>query len=201
MPNVAQTEEIKEAILDATDRMLASYGYRKMTIDDLAREVGIGKGSVYLHFPSKREIALAHIHRIVARVKKELNQIADSPRVAPSEKLRRMLTARVLVRFDNMKHYKRSINEILADLRPQLLESRERYFNEEAEIFARVIEKGQENGIFQTGDAMKLAESFVLATNALMPSALTVRELGKKGEVKEKVSRLADLLLKGLEEK
>lgn len=201
MPNVAQTEEIKEAILDAADRMLASYGYKKMTIDDLAREVGIGKGSVYLHFPSKREIAMAHIHRIVDRVKKELNQIADSPRVAPSEKLRRMLTARVLVRFDNMKHYKRNINEILADLRPQLLESRERYFNEEAEIFARVIEKGQENGIFQTGDAMELAGSFLLATNALMPSALTVRELGKKGEVKEKVLRLADLMLKGLEKK
>ena len=32
--------EMQGKILDATDRLLARYGYRKMTIDDLAREVG-----------------------------------------------------------------------------------------------------------------------------------------------------------------
>jgi hypothetical protein len=50
MRNGVQTREVREAILDAGERLLAGYGYKKMTIDDLAREVGIGKGSVYLHF-------------------------------------------------------------------------------------------------------------------------------------------------------
>ncbi len=54
----------RDAILDATDRLLTRFGYKKMTIDDLAAEVGIGKGSVYLHFESKEEIALSHIDRI-----------------------------------------------------------------------------------------------------------------------------------------
>ena len=55
---IVSSPSTREAILDATDRLLARYGYKKMTIEDLAREVGIGKGSVYLHFPSKEEIAL-----------------------------------------------------------------------------------------------------------------------------------------------
>ena len=36
----------RDAILDATDKLLSERGYKKMTIDDLALEVGIGKGSV-----------------------------------------------------------------------------------------------------------------------------------------------------------
>ena len=35
-------------------------------MDDLAREVGIGKGTIYLHFRSKEELALSHIDRIVS---------------------------------------------------------------------------------------------------------------------------------------
>ncbi len=49
----AVQKSTRDAILDATDRLLTRNGYKKMTIDDLAKEVGIGKGSVYLHFKSK----------------------------------------------------------------------------------------------------------------------------------------------------
>ena len=57
MRDSVQTRTVRDAILDATDELLIKFGYKKMTIDDLAREVGIGKGTVYLHFPSKEEIA------------------------------------------------------------------------------------------------------------------------------------------------
>jgi len=32
-------------ILDAADRLLGRFGFRRMTIDDLAKEAGIGKGT------------------------------------------------------------------------------------------------------------------------------------------------------------
>ena len=60
---------MRDAILDATDKLLARYGYKKMTVDDLAQEVGIGKGSVYLHSSCKEEIALSYIDRIIDRLK------------------------------------------------------------------------------------------------------------------------------------
>ncbi|MBA4184724.1 MAG: TetR/AcrR family transcriptional regulator [Acidobacteria bacterium] len=83
MKNAVQTVEVRETILDATDEFLARYGYKKTTIDNLAQAVGIGKGSVYLHFSSKEEIALSHIDRIIERLIVELRIIAKKK--IPSE--------------------------------------------------------------------------------------------------------------------
>ncbi|CAN5582602.1 hypothetical protein BH24ACI2_BH24ACI2_08900 [soil metagenome] len=197
MKAAVQSIEVREAILDATDLFLSNFGYQKMTIDDLAREVGIGKGSIYLHFSSKEEIALSHIDRIVERVKEQLKAIAESA-VSSEEKLRQMLLARVLLRFDSVQHYKQSLNDLLAGLRPKLLARRKQYFAEEAEIFARVISEGQAKKEFQAENAVKLAETFLLATNSLLPFSLTTQELGERREIEEKTLHIADLLLKGL---
>src|SRR5687768_7411752 len=99
MPAIATRLEIKEAILDATERLLARYGYRKMTIEDIAREVGVGKGTIYLHFSSKEEVVLSHVDRIVDRLKEHLQVIALSSATA-AVRLRLMLLTRVLFRFD-----------------------------------------------------------------------------------------------------
>src|SRR6478672_9572861 len=142
-----QTKEVREAILDATDRLLAQYGYKKMTIDDLAAEVGIGKGSVYLHFTSKEEIVLSHIDRIVERLKDKLRLIA-AENISSEERLKKMLVTRVLLRFDSVQHYTVSLNDLLAALRPQVLARRKNYFADEAKIFAGVIAAGQISGEF-----------------------------------------------------
>jgi AcrR family transcriptional regulator len=198
MPTVVQTKEVREAILDATDHLLSRYGYKKMTIDDLAREVGIGKGSIYLHFKSKEEIALSHIDRIVENVKKKLREIADSD-CSDADCLRQMLLARVLLRFESVQHYTQNLNDLLADIRPKLLARRSKYFAEEAVIFAEIIKRGQEKGKLQKGNPLKIAETFLLATNSLLPFNLTTRELGKRSEIEDKTLRLANLLVRGLE--
>ena len=197
MPNVVQTKEVREALLDATDRLLSSRGYQKMTIDDLAREVGIGKGSVYLHFSSKEEIALSHVDRIVERVKERLKIIAEK-QISQKEKLREMILIRVLFRFDSVQHYTQSLNDLLSSVRPKLLARRENYFAEEAAIFAEVIERGQANGEFEDGDSMEIADTFLLATNSLLPFSLTTEELGLREDIEAKTARLADLLIKGI---
>lgn len=198
MKNGVQSREVREALLDATDRLLARSGYQKMTIDELAGEVGIGKGSVYLHFPSKEEIALSHIDRIIERLKGELEIIAGQQKISVAEKLRRMLLKRVLFRFDSVQHYTQSLNDLLSALRPKLLARRKGYFEEEAKIFARVIEEGIIDKTFSAGNAQELAETLLLATNSLLPFSLTTRELGERADIKAKTLRLANLLLDGL---
>lgn len=192
-----QTKEIRDAILDATDNLLARYGYKKMTIDDLAQEVGIGKGSIYLHFPSKEEIVLSHIDRIIERLNCELETIA-AKKISPEEKLKRMLLTRVLFRFDSVQHYTQSINDLLSALRPKFLARRKSYFDEEARIFASVIEQGQKEKIFSEGNALEFAETFLLATNSLLPFSLSTAELGERHEIEKKTKRLAELLVKGI---
>ncbi len=197
MKNSVRQKEVREAILDATDQLLARYGYRKMTIDDLAREVGIGKGSVYLHFTSKEEIVLSHIDRIIEQLKGKLAAIAKGAE-APDKRIEKMLVARVLHRFESVQHYTLNLNDMLAAIRPKFLARRATYFQEEARIFAAVVEEGQQAGEFADGNAFSIAESLILATNSLLPFSLTTRELGAREEIDEKTRHLAKLLMQGL---
>src|SRR5690242_21933519 len=104
MAAIAPKEAVKDAILDATDRLLARFGYRKMTVEDIAAEAGIGKGTIYLHFTSKEEVVLSHIDRIVDRLNSRLQEIAGSDAPA-AHRLHLMLLTRVLFRFDSIQHY------------------------------------------------------------------------------------------------
>ncbi len=193
----AVREEVREAILDATDRLLARYGYRKMTVEDIAREVGIGKGTVYLHFTSKEEVVLSHVDRIVERLKERLWAVARSDADA-AIRLRLMLLARVLYRFDSVQHYTQSLDDMLAVLRTGLLARRRRYFDEEAQIFAEVLGEGRDAGEFVFDDALTAAYALLNATNSLLPYSLSTAELGEREEVKEKTTQIADLILNGL---
>jgi len=190
--------EVREAILDATDSLLSRYGYKKMTIDDLAKEVGIGKGSVYLHFTSKEEIVLSHIDRIIEQLKGKLSAIARARNEKPEDRLQKMLKTRVLHRFESVQHYTQNLNDLLSAIRPRFLARRENYFTEEARIFASVIEEGQQMDKFIDGAASEIAESLILATNSLLPFSLTVQELGARRDIEAKVTRLAELLMQGL---
>jgi AcrR family transcriptional regulator len=97
-------ENIKDSILDAADRLLARHGYRKMTIEDLAREVGIGKGTVYLYFPSKEAIVLSYVDRIFNRLLENLRKIA-AKETEISYRIKEMLIARVQLFFDYRQYY------------------------------------------------------------------------------------------------
>ena len=197
MRATATREDIRDLILDATDRLLARYGYRNMTMDDLAQEVGIGKGTIYLHFPSKEEVVLSHVDRIVERLKVELQKIARGGGT-PAARLRRMLVARVMFRFDSVQHYTESLSDLLAALRPGLLARRRRHFEEESEILSEVLREGRRSGEFNFREARSAARTLLTATNALLPYSLSARELGRREDVEQEASRVVSLLLDGL---
>jgi AcrR family transcriptional regulator len=186
-----------ERILDAADRLLARYGYRKMTVDDLAREAGIGKGTVYLSFDSKSDVALACIDRMVARLLDRLQAIASGPGT-PEQKLRRMLVERVMHRFDYARPHSASVDELLASIRPRLLERRDGYFRAEARALAAVMDAGRHSGQLAVADTAAAARALVTATNALLPYSLSVEELGQRSEIARRAETIAHLLLHGI---
>ena len=197
MRDVAIRQDIKDLILDAADRLLNQFGYKKMTMDSLAQEVGIAKGSLYLHFPSKEELVLAHIDRIVYRLLVNLQMTAHGDGSA-TERLREMLLTRVLFRFDNVQHYTESLSDLLADIRSSLLQRREKHFALEAEVFSRVLEEGRKDGSFDAEEIESTTNAILLATNSLLPYSLSANELGKRKELEKKISKIADLILIGL---
>jgi AcrR family transcriptional regulator len=197
MRAIAAREDVKDLILDAADRLVARYGYTKMTIDDLAREVGIGKGTLYLHFNSKEEIVLARVDRVVHLLKERLRNIAGSSD-SSADRLRWMLLDRVLFRFDSAQHYTESLTDVLAAIRPALLVRHEGHFDEEEQIFIEVLTEARRTGEFAFQNARATARSLLVATNSLLPYSLSTRELGRRKDVAAQVVRITDLLLNGL---
>jgi AcrR family transcriptional regulator len=55
-PPRGDAEGRRGAILDAALRVFGQYGYRRTSMDDIAREAGIGKGTIYLSFAGKDEV-------------------------------------------------------------------------------------------------------------------------------------------------
>jgi len=117
MVRTAVQQDIKDRILDATDKLLSEKGFQGMTMSMLADEVGIGKGTLYLHYPSKKELVLSHIDRIIFRLLVKLQEISSMD-IPADEKLLRMLVLRVLFRFDSIQHYRESLFDLLNSLLP-----------------------------------------------------------------------------------
>jgi AcrR family transcriptional regulator len=74
-----------ERVLDAAADLLVRLGYRRVTIEEVARQAGIGKGTVYLHFPTKEALFLAVLlrthHGVTARMVARME--ADPAEVLP----------------------------------------------------------------------------------------------------------------------
>ena len=84
-PTVAQPDrqERTQRILDAAADLLLRWGYKRITIDDIAQQVGIGTGTVYLHWKTKEALfesvllreSLAVWHSLIARIQADPSEI------------------------------------------------------------------------------------------------------------------------------
>ncbi len=81
-----QFEAREDAILDAVNSLLAKKGFDLMTMDDVAAEVGIAKGSLYKHFSSKESLAAAALCRMTRDTLDLLTEMA--PDMAAIDKLK-----------------------------------------------------------------------------------------------------------------
>jgi AcrR family transcriptional regulator len=61
-----EAEARRERILEAAIHHFAEHGFRGARVDDIAHEVGVAKGTVFLDFHSKEELFLAAFQRAVA---------------------------------------------------------------------------------------------------------------------------------------
>lgn len=65
--------ERREEILDAATELFAEHGYSDAVTQALVDRLGVGKGTVYRHFPSKRELFLASVDRVMRRLREHVD--------------------------------------------------------------------------------------------------------------------------------
>lgn len=186
-----------DAILDVADELLREHGYKRMTMDDVASGSGLGKGTLYLYFDSKEDLALSCIDRKNLLLREKLKAVARGPLGAP-EKLEAMLKERVLLRLKLAQGHKTGFDDLLFALRQQLFERRDRYHHEEALLFAEVLVEGRTTGAFDIDEPYETAMALITATNSLMPYSLSPRELIERIQVERSIGRLAPMLVKSV---
>lgn len=52
----SRRQERAHRILDASAALMLRWGYNKTTIDDIARQAGVAKGTIYLHWKTREEL-------------------------------------------------------------------------------------------------------------------------------------------------
>ncbi|MBV9688874.1 MAG: TetR/AcrR family transcriptional regulator [Ktedonobacteraceae bacterium] len=73
-------QERAERILDAAAELVQRWGYKKTTIDDIARQARVAKGTIYLHWKTREDLFLAVLMREQMREAREVEQwMANDP--------------------------------------------------------------------------------------------------------------------------
>src|SRR5881394_260106 len=74
-PRSRKRDPHQQRIVDAARIHFFSHGFRSVTMDDLAEELGISKKTLYAHFPGKMELLEAVLADKFAGVEARLNEI------------------------------------------------------------------------------------------------------------------------------
>lgn len=77
--NSAATTDTREKLLDAADEFLRARSFAGFSFQDLARTVGIKKGSVYHHFETKEALVVAVLERARQRLEGFLAGLGGQP--------------------------------------------------------------------------------------------------------------------------
>ncbi len=81
-------ERKRQVIVECASKLFASLPFHKVTLDDIAAKAGVGKGTLYVYFPSKEELFSAIVREGFGQIVDQLKRrLADSG-VSPAEALR-----------------------------------------------------------------------------------------------------------------
>jgi len=166
-------EAKRVAILDAALKLFGQYGYRRTSIDDIAREAEIAKGTVYLSFKSKEEIFRALSESLIERTE-DAARVARASSGTIETRLLAVLEAKFGFLFETVfrsahaAELMDSKNRLSADLFAQ---SGRRYMKELREMIDEASRAGELEPARLDLDSDDLAQMLVAAAHGIESSA------------------------------
>jgi AcrR family transcriptional regulator len=70
---------LRANVLRVAERIFTDHDYHEVLMEDVARASGVGKGTLYRYFPSKRELYLAVMFEGIEQLHAELEAAIDKP--------------------------------------------------------------------------------------------------------------------------
>lgn len=183
----------RKGIQDAVVRLLAREGSDALTMERVAAEAGVAKGTLYVYFKDKRALLQSVKEATIQPLREELARILEGP-LPPARKLEEMVR-RHMAYFD--EH--RNLLKVLLWQR-QILESHARWRSSDPHRafvarVAAVIARGIAEGAFRPVDPQKAAAILLEASIATVIQRLWEE---KPSPVEDDVRTLLDTLLYGL---
>lgn len=184
---------IRNNIIEAAREIFARYGFRKATMDEIARAARKAKSSLYHYFKSKEEVFQEVVEQEAAEVKAEIARAVAAEKTPPKK-----FRAYVITR---MAAFKRVAN-LFSAFKDEYLESysfierlRENYNRYEIETITGILREGLENGVFIVKNLELTAYTIFIAAKGLEYSWALEPDMK---QVETNIDSMLDILFNGL---
>ncbi len=140
------TQEKEQLILDAAQNRFTRYGFSKVTMDEIAEDIGMAKASLTYYYPAKEHVFRAVIRREQEEFLKQTAVILDKPNSADQK-----LTAYVRRRLalgNQLLNLSALNSKFWQNMKPGFRDLFVSFAEEEIHLLTRVLREGKKNGEF-----------------------------------------------------
>jgi len=162
---LAVKQEKSDVIVAVARTLFGKYGLRKTTVDEIAREARVGKGTIYNYYKSKEDIFLAVVEEEAQILKKEIKRVVDAE-ATPEKKIRSYVIARMRLLGQLANFYSAFKNEYL-DYYGFIEKIRKRYTDYEILTIKEILKEGIDKKVFLIKDLNLTAFAVVVAMKGL----------------------------------
>jgi TetR/AcrR family fatty acid metabolism transcriptional regulator len=201
-------EQRRRAILQAARLVFARKGFEPSTLEEVAREAGLAKGTLYLYFKDKEDLYFQTMVDLLERALAEIGARAEAPGDALG-RLRGIAMGQLsfIARHRDTMHLLAPFsNPTLARLHKRLIAALMERLTAHRQRVIALVEEGQRAGSVRRDlEARHIALAFIGMTNQLSqtqmrpgPRAPAVQPLEEQSSPEQMVEVMMRILLEGV---
>ncbi|NOK16704.1 TetR/AcrR family transcriptional regulator [Corallococcus carmarthensis] len=187
------SQDPRTAILTAAGEVFARFGFKKASVEDIARRAGVGKGSIYLHFESKEALFEACVQMAHAGSLSELK--ARVRRASTSEGQVRAYIQCKLEQQSRKPLGERIELSTLLELGVQAAQFIPRMVEDDVAVLAHILEEGVAQGTFSVPEPQHVARGLV---TLIMQLAVKLMPEEQEPALKQSVDSFFEVFIRGL---
>lgn len=189
-------EEFRRKVIVSAGQIFSHYGFKKTTMDEIAKALKMGKSSIYYYFESKEEIFEAVVLFEANILRNELTTAIKSVE-SPIDKMKIYVFVRMKA-FEKLSNYYNAIFDKNLNHFDFIENIREKYDREELAILRLILYHGARKNVFNVVNS----EYTALAVQTAL-KGLEVPLFWKKKEVniENRLNAILDILFNGIVKK
>jgi len=154
----------RQRILDKASDQFFALGYARVTMDELAKALGMSKKTLYKHFPSKADLLRAIVQDFIRKVIAEQDRILNDKTLDFEKRLSELLKLLVRLLSKINPSLMRDVQRTAPDVWEIIEQTRQKRINT---VFGGLLREGQQKGYVRRDLHLPLV---------IMAMAATIRE-------------------------